>query len=215
MTIEGLLGRKLGTVQVFDEKGRLRGATALEVGPCFVTHIRTPESDGYTAIQIGFQDDKRLNKPESGHLKPAGNLKLRHLAEFRTDGAASYTLGDRLGAELFDPGQKVDVSGVSKGRGFQGGVKRHNFAGGPKTHGQSDRHRAPGSIGSGTTPGRVFKGTRMAGQMGAVNTTIRNLEIIARNDDRNVIFVGGSVPGPVGGVIRIRSARKVARKVSK
>lgn len=211
MTIEGLLGRKLGTVQVFDEKGRLRGATALEVGPCFVTHIRTPESDGYTAIQIGFQDDKRLNKPESGHLKPAGNLKLRHLAEFRTNESASYTLGDRLGAELFSPGQKVDVSGVSKGRGFQGGVKRHNFRGGPKTHGQSDRHRAPGSIGSGTTPGRVFKGTRMAGQMGAVNTTVRNLEVIARNDDRNVIFVGGSVPGPVGSVIRIRSARKVSK----
>jgi large subunit ribosomal protein L3 len=211
MTIEGLLGRKLGTVQVFDEKGRLRGCTAVEVGPCFVTHVRTAESDGYSAIQIGFQDDKRLNKPEAGHLKAAGNLKLRHLAEFRTDGSGSYSLGDRLGAELFSPGEKVDVSATSKGRGFQGGVRRHNFSGGPKTHGQSDRHRAPGSIGSGTTPGRVYKGTRMAGHMGSVQTTVRNLEVISRNDDRNVIFVGGSVPGPIGGVVRVRSARRVSK----
>lgn len=211
MTIEGLLGRKLGTVQVFDEKGRLRGATAVEVGPCFVTHVRTPESDGYSAIQVGFQDDKRLNKPEAGHLKAAGNLKLRHLAEFRSDATTSYNLGDRLGAELFQPGEKVDVTATSKGRGFQGGVRRHNFSGGPKTHGQSDRHRAPGSIGSGTTPGRVYKGTRMAGHMGAVKTTVRNLEVIARNDDRNVIFVGGSVPGPAGAVVRIRSAKRVSK----
>lgn len=211
MTIEGLLGRKLGTVQVFDEKGRLRGATAVEVGPCFVTQIRTPESDGYSAIQIGFQDDKRLNKPETGHLKPAGNLKLRHLAEFRADATTTYNLGDRLGAELFAPGQKVDVTGTSKGRGFQGGVRRHHFAGGPKTHGQSDRHRAPGSIGSGTTPGRVYKGTRMSGHMGAARITVRNLEVIARNDDRGVIFVGGSVPGPMGAMVRIRTAGKVSK----
>ena len=211
MTIEGLLGRKLGTVQVFDEKGRLRGATAVEVGPCFVTQIRTPESDGYSAIQVGFQDDKRLNKPETGHLKPAGNLKLRHLAEFRADATTTYNLGDRLGAELFAPGQKVDVTGTSKGRGFQGGVRRHHFAGGPKTHGQSDRHRGPGSIGSGTTPGRVYKGTRMAGHMGAARITVRNLEVIARNDDRGVIFVGGSVPGPMGAMVRIRTAGKVSK----
>lgn len=211
MTIEGLLGRKLGTVQVFDDKGRLRGATAVEVGPCFVTDIRTPDRNGYTAIQIGYQEDRKLNRPEAGHLKPAGNLKLRHLAEFRTDDAAAYTLGDRLGAELFETGEKVDVTATSKGRGFQGGVKRHNFRGGPKTHGQSDRHRAPGSIGSGTTPGRVFKGTRMAGHMGNVRTTIRNLEVSGRNDDRGVIFVVGSVPGPIGGIVRIRKARKVAQ----
>jgi large subunit ribosomal protein L3 len=211
MTIEGLLGRKLGAIQVFDEKGRLRGATAVEIGPCFVTHVRTPESDGYTAVQVGFQDDKRLNKPEAGHLKAAGNLKLRHLAEFRSDDSASYSLGDRLGAELFSPGEKVDVTATSKGRGFQGGVRRHHFAGGPKTHGQSDRHRGPGSIGSGTTPGRVYKGTRMAGHMGSVQTTVRNLEVIARNDDRGVIFVGGSVPGPIGAVVRVRSARRASK----
>lgn len=211
MTIEGLLGRKLGTTQVFDGRGRLRGVTAVEVGPCFVTQIRTPEADGYTAIQIGFQDDRKLNRPEAGHLKAAGNLKLRHLAEFRVDDLSAYTLGDRLGAELFETGQKVDVTSTSKGRGFQGGVRRHNFRGGPKTHGQSDRHRAPGSIGSGTTPGRVFKGTRMAGHMGAERTTIMNLEVVARNEDRGVIFVAGSVPGPIGGLVRVRKARKASR----
>lgn len=211
MSIEGLLGRKLGTTQVFDAKGRLRGVTAVEVGPCFVTHIRTPEADGYTAIQVGFQDDRRLNKPEAGHLKAAGNLKLRHLAEFRVGDGSSYSLGDQLGAELFETGNRVDVTATSKGRGYQGGVRRHNFRGGPKTHGQSDRHRAPGSIGSGTTPGRVYKGTRMAGHMGTERTTIMNLEVVARNDERGVIFVAGSVPGPIGGVVRVRKARKVSK----
>ena len=131
MTIEGMLGRKLGTTQVFDEKGRLRGVTAVEVGPCFVTQIRTPELDGYSAVQVGFQEDRKLNRPESGHLKAAGGLKLRHLAEFRSDGLTQYKLGDRVGSELFESGRPVDVTGTSKGRGFQGGVRRHNFSGGP------------------------------------------------------------------------------------
>jgi len=211
MSIEGLLGRKLGTLQVFDEKGRLRGATAVEVGPCFVTELRTPEKHGYTAVQIGFQQAKKLTKPAAGHLRAAGNLRLRHLAEFRMAGGDSYSLGDQVGVELFETGTIVDVTATSKGRGFQGGVRRHHFAGGPKTHGQSDRHRAPGSIGSGTTPGRVYKGTRMAGHMGAAQTTVRNLEVLGRNDERNVIFVGGSVPGPAGGLVRVRAARKVAK----
>jgi large subunit ribosomal protein L3 len=210
MSIEGILGRKLGTTQVFDEKGRLRGVTAVEVGPCFVTDIRTAEKHGYSAVQVGFQEDKRLNKPESGHLKAAGNLKLRHLAEFRTDGHA-YTLGDKIGVELFSDGQLVDVTSTSKGRGFQGGVRRHNFSGGPKTHGQSDRHRAPGSIGSGTTPGRVYKGTRMAGHMGSERVTVRNLQVVSRNEDKGVIFVAGSVPGPIGALVRVRTARKVSK----
>jgi large subunit ribosomal protein L3 len=210
MTIEGLLGRKLGTTQVFDSKGRLRGVTAVEVGPCFVTDIRTPEKNGYSAIQIGYQEDRRLNKPEAGHLKAAGNLKLRHLAEFNNFGG-EYTLGDQLGVDLFEEGARVDVTSTSKGKGFQGGVKRHNFAGGPKTHGQSDRHRAPGSIGSGTTPGRVYKGTRMAGHMGNERTTVRNLVVVSRNDEKSVIFVAGSVPGPIGCVVRIRKAKKVSK----
>lgn len=211
MTIEGLLGRKLGTVQVFDPKGRLRGTTAVEVGPCFVTQVRTAEKDGYSAVQIGFGEYKKINKPEAGHLRAAGSLKLRHLAEFKTTGDAAYSLGDQLGAELFEVGNRVDVTATSKGRGFQGGVRRHNFRGGPKTHGQSDRHRAPGSIGSGTTPGRVYKGTRMAGHMGAARSTVRNLEVVARNDERGVIFIAGSVPGATGGLVRIRTAKKAAK----
>ncbi len=211
MTIEGMLGRKLGTTQLFDEQGRLRGVTAVEVGPCYVTLIRTPEKDGYAAIQVGYQEDRRLNRPETGHLRAAGGLKLRHLAEFRTDGTTAYSLGDRLGVELFAIGSRVDVTATSKGRGYQGGVKRHGFRGGPRTHGQSDRHRAPGSIGSGTTPGRVLKGTRMAGHMGAERVTVRNLEVVSRNDEAGVIFVAGSVPGPKGGLVRIRKARKVSK----
>lgn len=210
MSIEGLLGRKLGTLSIFDSEGRLRGVTAIQVGPCYVTQLKTPETDGYTAIQIGFDEAKRLNRPQAGHLRAAGGLKLRYLAEFRGDPSA-FSLGDRIGVELFAVGERVDVTATSKGRGFQGGVKRHGFGGGPKTHGQSDRHRAPGSIGSGTTPGRVLKGTRMAGHMGAVRCTVRNLEIVARNEERGVIFVDGSIPGPKGGLVRIRRARKVSK----
>lgn len=210
MSIEGLLGRKLGTVQVFDDRGRLRAATAVEVGPCFVTDLRTAARNGYESVQIGFGEAKKLTKPELGHLRAAGNLKLRHLAEFRLL-EGTYAVGDRIGAEIFDQGVLVDVTATSKGRGFQGGVRRHGFKGGPRTHGQSDRHRAPGSIGSGTTPGRVLKGMRMAGHMGAEQVTVRNLEVVVRNDDRGVIFVAGSVPGPIGGLVRVRKARKVAK----
>jgi large subunit ribosomal protein L3 len=209
MTIQGLLGKKLGTAQVFDEQGRLRGVTAVSVGPCYVTQLRTPERDGYSAVQIGFGEAKRVTKPAEGHLKASGGQKLRHLAEFKASDTAEFNLGDRLGVELFEVGEHVDVTATSKGRGFQGGVKRHGFRGGPKTHGQSDRHRAPGSIGSGTTPGRVFKGTRMAGHMGAERVTVRNLEVVARNEDEGVIFVAGSVPGPPGGLVRVRLTKKV------
>ena len=208
MTVEGLLGRKLGMLQVFDDQGRLRGATALQVGPCWVTQVRTEEKDGYSAVQVGFDEKKKLTKPASGHLAASGAPNLRHLAEFRANGEVS--LGDQIGAEIFEQGELVDVTATSKGRGFAGSVKRHHFHGGPKTHGQSDRHRAPGSIGAGTTPGRVFKGTRMAGHMGASRTTMRNLEVIARNDDRGVIFVAGTVPGPNGGLVRVRHARAVS-----
>ncbi|MCY3505389.1 MAG: 50S ribosomal protein L3 [Chloroflexi bacterium] len=208
MTVEGLLGRKLGMLQVFDDEGRLRGATALEVGPCWVTQVRTEEKDGYAAVQLGYGEKKKLNKPASGHLAASGAPNLRHLAEFRVTGEVS--LGDQIGADIFEQGERVDVTATSKGRGFQGGVKRHHFRGGPKTHGQSDRHRAPGSIGAGTTPGRVFKGTRMAGHMGAARTTVRNLEVIGRNEERGVIFVAGTVPGPPGGLVRVRHARAVA-----
>ena len=208
MSVEGLLGRKLGMLQVFDDQGQLRGATAIEVGPCWVTQVRTEEKDGYTAVQLGFGEKKRLNQPASGHLAASGAPNLRHLAEFRATGEVN--LGDQIGVEIFEQGELVDVTAKSKGRGFQGGVKRHHFRGGPKTHGQSDRHRAPGSIGAGTTPGRVFKGTRMAGHMGAARTTVRNLEVVGCNEERGVIFVAGTVPGPPGGLVRVRHARAVA-----
>lgn len=212
MTIEGMLGRKLGTLQVFSPDGRLRGATAIEVGPCYVTQVKVPEKDGYLAVQLGFGEKKKLTKPARGHIGSVGGGRLRHLAEFRVDDVSAHSVGEQVtAASLFEEGVRVDVTATSKGRGFQGGVRRHNFRGGPKTHGQSDRHRAPGSIGSGTTPGRVFKGTRMAGHMGNERVTVRNLEVLGRNDDRNVIFVAGSVPGPVGGLVRVRTARKVAR----
>lgn len=210
MALEGLLGRKLGTLQIFDEEGQLHGATAVEVGPCYVTQIRTEERDGYSAIQIGFGEARKQVKPAEGHLKASGQLKLRHLSEFGLQDGDSFELGQEVKSDLFDVGDLVHVTGTSKGRGFQGGVRRHGFHGGPKTHGQSDRHRAPGSIGAGTTPGRVLKGTRMAGHMGAERKTVQNLKVLARNDEKNVIFVGGSVPGPNGGLVRVRTARRVS-----
>lgn len=211
MTIEGMLGRKLGMVGVFDPSGRLRGTTAIEVGPCYVTQVKTPESDGYSAVQIGYGEIKRLNRPRRGHLSKAGVEPVRHLGEFRSEDDGEYRLGDSIGVDIFETGQRVDVTATSKGRGFQGGVKRHNFRGGPKTHGQSDRHRAPGSVGAGSTPGRVFRGTKMAGHMGSERVTVRNLEIVAINTERNVIFVAGSVPGAKGELVRVRRAKQVAK----
>jgi large subunit ribosomal protein L3 len=207
--IEGLLGRKLGMVQVFDKAGRMRGATVIEAGPCLITQIRTPERDGYQAVQLGFGTAKRRNKPMRGHLKRLGDL--RHLREFRVEGD-EHKVGDRVGVEIFQEGDKVDVTGVSKGRGFAGGVKRHGFHGGPKTHGQSDRHRAPGSIGSGTTPGRVYKGLKMAGHMGDVTRTVLNVLVVASDPERNLLFVEGSVPGARNGIVFVRGARRPALK---
>ena len=204
--IEGLLGRKLGTIQVFDKQGRLRGATVIEAGPCLVTQIRTPERDGYEAVQLGYGAAKRLNKPRRGHLQRLGDL--RHLREFRAHDPSQHKVGDRIGAEIFQEGDRVDVTGVSKGRGFAGGVKRHNFSGGPKTHGQSDRHRAPGAIGAGNTPGRVFKGMRMAGHMGAEQVTVRNLEVLESNAARGLLIVAGAVPGARDGLVKIRYSLK-------
>ncbi len=211
MAIEGLLGRKLGTLQLFDAEGRLRGATAVEVGPCYVTQVKTQDRDGYSAIQVGFGEAKRVISPAAGHLRAAGDLKLRHFAEFGADEGDEFSPGQELKVDLFEVGGRVHVTSTSKGRGFQGGVRRHGFHGGPKTHGQSDRHRAPGSIGAGTTPGRVLKGTKMAGHMGNKRSTVRNLEVLGRNDDRNVLFVGGSVPGPIGSLVRVRSAQRGAK----
>lgn len=207
--IEGLLGRKIGMTQVFGATGEAVPVTVLEVGPCVVTQIRTKDRDGYEAVQIGFGEarPKSLTKPEQGHLRAAGRL-VRFLREFDTDNVEDHTVGDVISADLFTAGQLVDVTGTSKGRGFQGVMKRHGFRGGPRTHGQSDRARAPGSIGPATTPGRVFKGTRMAGRMGNRRVTVQNLQVVEVLQDRNLVLVRGSVPGAKNGLVMIRRAVK-------
>ena len=209
MAVLGLLGKKIGMVQLIQDDGRVVGCTVIEAGPCPITQIRTPERDGYAAVQIGFgrTKDWRVNKPERGHTGSNGALK--HLAEFPADDYESLSVGETLtAAEVFSEGDHVDIQGVGKGKGFQGGVKRHHFAGGPKTHGQSDRHRAPGSIGAGSTPGRVLKGTRMAGRMGGKPTSTLNLEIVRVQPERGLIFVNGSVPGATSGLVRVRKTKR-------
>ena len=204
--IEGLLGRKVGMLQVFDKDGRVRGATVIEAGPCLVTQIKSATRDGYEAVQLGFGTAKHVNKPMRGHLKRMGDL--RHLREFKVLDQDQHKLGDRIGAEIFQPGDVIDVTGVSIGRGFQGTVKRHGFHGGPKTHGQSDRHRAPGAIGAGNTPGRVYKGMRMSGHMGAEQVTVRGLEVLESNPARGLLIVAGSVPGARNGLLKIRFSKE-------
>jgi large subunit ribosomal protein L3 len=193
--------------QVFAANGEARGVTVIEAGPCVVLQIKTEEKDGYDAIQVGFGERKKVNEPMRGHLKRLG--QFRYLREIRVADPNNYELGQKIGAELFEEGDIVDVVGTSKGRGFAGGVKRHHFSGGPKTHGQSDRHRAPGSIGSGTTPGRVRKGLRMAGHMGDARVTVKNLKVFESNPDRGVLLIEGAVPGGVNGLVRIaKTGRK-------
>ncbi|HVA25613.1 MAG TPA: 50S ribosomal protein L3 [Chloroflexota bacterium] len=205
---EGLLGRKLGMTQIFEAGGVVRPVTAIQAGPCTVTQVKTPDRDGYSAIQIGFGAAKKLNKPEAGHLRELP--MLRYLREVRLDSVGSYEQGQQIDASLFEAGELVDVVGTSKGKGFAGGVKRHHFRGGPKTHGQSDRHRAPGSVGATTTPGRVYKGTRMAGHMGDVRVTVQNLTVVEVDTDRNLLLVEGAVPGADNGLVFVRKAVKAA-----
>lgn len=211
--IEGLMGKKLGMTQIFDEIGQVVPVTVIQVGPCVVTQIRTDDRDGYEAIQLGFQESKRLNSPERGHQRPAGS-SMRHLREFKAQDTSGYEVGQVLDCTLFTEGEKVDVTGTSKGKGFQGVVKRHGFSGGPKTHGQSDRHRAPGSIGSSATPGRVFKGMRMAGRMGYERVTVQNLRVAKVDPERNLVLVRGAVPGPNNGMVLVRHAIKTVQAQS-
>jgi large subunit ribosomal protein L3 len=208
--IEGLLGRKLGTLQIFDRDGTAVPVTVIETGPCTVLQVKTKDRDGYEAVQLGFGVRRRVNEPMKGHFKGLGSF--RYLREFRVDEISQWEVGQRVGAEVFEPGDLVDVSGISKGRGFAGVVKRYGFRGGPKTHGQSDRYRSPGSIGASASPSRVIKGLKMAGHMGAVKVTVRNLEVVDSNPARGVILVKGSVPGAKDGLLRIRVARKQAVK---
>jgi large subunit ribosomal protein L3 len=212
IVINGLLGRKIGMTHVFSPSGEAIPVTVIEAGPCVVTQVRTADRDGYEAVQIGFGDirPKSLNKPQQGHLAAAGRL-VRHLREFEADDVEEHKVGQILNVDLFQNGQLVDVTGTSKGRGFQGVMRRHHFRGGPRTHGQSDRARAPGSIGAGTTPGRVWKGTRMAGRMGNKHVTVQNLEVIEVLPEQHVILIRGSVPGAKNGLLLIRRAVKTAR----
>jgi large subunit ribosomal protein L3 len=200
-----LLGRKVGMTQVFSEDGRVERVTVVEAGPCHVTGVRTHERDGYEAVQLAFGEvrEKRITKAELGHLKKADAPALRHVREFR-DEAGELQVGDTVTVQAFEPGQTVKVSGVSKGKGFQGTVKRHNFSRGPVTHG-SHNVRAPGSIGASATPSRVFKGIRGPGQMGNRRVTQRGLEVVDVLPDRNLLLLRGSVPGPKGGTVEIRS----------
>ena len=210
--IEGLLGRKIGMTQVFSSAGEAIPVTVIELGPCVVTQVRSKERDGYEAVQIGFGEvkAKSLTKPEQGHLAGAGRL-VRYLREFEADNIEEHEVGQVLTAEIFEPGQIIDVTGTSKGRGFQGVVKRHGFSGGPKTHGQSDRWRAPGSIGAGTDPGRVWKGTRMAGRMGNRRVTVQNLQVVEVLADKHILLVRGSVPGAKNGLLMVRRAVKTTK----
>lgn len=204
--ITGILGRKLGMTQVFTEAGEAKPVTVIEAGPCTITQIRTKEKDGYEAVQLGYGAAKRLNRPERGHLK--GLAPLRHLREVRVPSVEELRVGQQVDVGIFEPGELVDATGISKGKGFAGVVKRHHFRGGPKTHGQSDRWRAPGSSGAGTTPGRVLKGTRRAGHMGNERVTVKNLEVVGTDPERNLLLVNGSVPGAVGGLLLIRKAKR-------
>ncbi len=206
---KGLIGRKVGMTQIFDDDGIALPVTLIEAGPCYVTQVKTLDGDGYSAVQLGFDEvkPKRLTGGQLGHLERNELPPLKVLREFRIS-EPDVAEGDRLNADVFEAGERVDVVGTSKGRGFAGVVKRYHFAGGPKTHGQSDRQRAPGSLGSGTTPGRVFKGKRGPGRMGNERVTSSNVRVVLVDAERNLIAVDGSVPGPKGGMVVIKPARK-------
>lgn len=217
--MKGIIGKKVGMTQVFDDDGQAIPVTVIQAGPCYVTQVRTEDNDGYKAVQLGFEElppkrngTSRLTKPKQGHLKRNGMTlpDLRYLREFRVR-ELDVQEGQKLTADMFQKGDRIDVVGESKGRGFAGTIKRHNFNRGPKTHGQSDRERAPGSIGATSTPGRVLKGTRMAGRMGGDRVTVQNLEVVVVDADKHLLAVRGSVPGAKGGILLIKEARKARR----
>lgn len=213
MSIEGILGRKLGVMQIFSADGAARHVTVIDVSPNVVVQVRTKDNDGYESVQLGFGQRKHVSKPMQGHFKNLG--QFRYLREFKVDNLQDWPVGAKVGAEIFKQGDLVDVSGISKGRGFAGVMKRHGFHGGPKTHGQSDRPRSPGSIGAGTDPGRVIKGIKMAGHMGAKQITVKNLGIVSCDPDRSIIMVQGAVPGNDGGLLKVRFATSAGERRKK
>jgi len=206
----GVLGEKLGMTQVFDERNRVLPVTVVRAGPCVVTEVRTPEKDGYSAVQLAFGavDPRKVTKPVAGHYRKAGVPPRRHLVELRTDAAAEYEVGQEVGADVFEAGTLVDVVGTSKGKGTAGVMKRHGFAGLGAGHGTQRKHRSPGSIGACATPARVFKGLRMAGRMGNVRTTTLSLTVHAVDADKGLLLIKGAIPGPTGGLVLVRSAVK-------
>jgi large subunit ribosomal protein L3 len=208
--IKGVLGTKLGMTQVFGDDGRIVPVTVVSAGPCVVTAVRTPDADGYSAVQLAYGeiDPRKVNKPEAGHFNAAGVTPRRYLVELRTDDASDYTLGQEVSAGTFAAGDLVDVTAKSKGKGFAGVMKRHGFKGLSASHGTQRKHRSPGSIGACATPGRVFKGVRMAGRMGGVRTTAAMLKLHGVDTDRGLLLIKGAVPGPKGGLVLVRSAAK-------
>jgi large subunit ribosomal protein L3 len=210
MAMTGILGTKLGMTQVFDETGQVVPVTVVQAGPCVVTAVRTPDNDGYSAVQIGFGEinPRKVTKPVAGLFEKAGVTPRRYVAEIRTEGASEYTLGQEITATLFEKGQRVDVTGKSKGKGTAGVMKRHRFKGLSASHGTQRKHRSPGSIGACATPARVFKGVRMAGRMGAEKTTVQSLTVHAVDSDKNLLLIKGAVPGPRGGLVVVRSAAR-------
>ena len=206
---KGIIGRKVGMTQIFDEKGNVIPVTVIEAEANIVAQVKTVETDGYNAIQLGFGEvkDKHINKPEAGHFAKAKLPNKKHLREFRLDSIEGIKVGDEVKADIFTAGEKVDVQGTSKGKGFQGVIKRHGQHRGPMGHG-SMYHRRPGSMGSTSTPGRVFKGKKLPGHMGKVTVTIQNLDVVRVDTDKNVILLKGSVPGPKGAILKIKSAVK-------
>ena len=209
--MKGILGKKIGMTQIFTEHGEVIPVTVVEAGPVVVTQIKTTENDGYTAIQVGFQDakEKSLNKPQKGHLAAANTLK-KHLKEFRVDSVEEYTVGQEIKADLLAAGELIDVTGISKGKGFQGPIKRHGQSRGPESHG-SRYHRRPGSMGACSFPGRVFKNKKLAGHMGSVKVTVQNLEVVRVDADKNFILVKGAIPGAKGSVVTIKEAVKASK----
>ena len=209
--MKGILGKKLGMTQIFTEEGIVVPVTVVEAGPNVVTQVKTVEKDGYNAIQVGFEDakEKSLNKPQKGHLAAANVLK-KHLKEFRVDSVEEFTVGQEIKADLFAAGEKIDVTGTSKGKGFQGPIKRHGQSRGPESHG-SRYHRRPGSMGACSFPGRVFKNKKLAGHMGSVKVTVQNLEVVRVDADKNLILVKGAIPGPKGSMVTIKEAVKSSK----
>lgn len=208
LVTKGILGRKLGMTQVFDEGARAIPVTAIEAGPCRIACVRTPERDGYSAIQLAFGEIKeaKLNRAELGHLRKGGAGAHRHLVELRVADTSTFEVGQELRADVFEAGERADVIGTSKGKGFAGVYKRHGFGGAPASHGTERKHRTPGSVGATTTPARVFKGTKLPGRMGGERVTVLNLEVVRVDPEQNLLLVRGAVPGPVGGLVVVRSA---------